>query len=205
MNRSDILHNVLAYLELRQVTITDLILFFLVSKNSSHPALLHNLVSNVKIILSSMYFHPAPTSATCQWAHDAMCALYAKQVWALSRPASGWHFSAAMTDPSQVRDFRIEDMVSQIRQDAPELWSLVRHLLRGVLTSDDRMEVDDGDREDSDAEYWEALEADDEAQSAQEPGRQAQRGRARIYSKVTNLVRRQQECMVLYMKYEHCP
>ena len=148
MSRSATLLSILAYLEAQGITLTELVRFLLVStplNGSPHP-LLCDFISNVKTILSSLYQHPVTSSATREWAHEMMCSVYSQQVSELSRLESGWHFSASFAAPEQVREFRVEEMASQMQRvefpafqqcksnfALPEAWQTAELLLRLLL------------------------------------------------------------------------
>ncbi len=96
-----------------------------------------------------------------------MCVHYSKLVHKLTRAEHGWHFAASRTDPLQVRDFDIEKMARGMAELAPDLWSLIQMLLRGVGAAqrdapgipEDRMDVDAGGSDsDSEEDYWAAFE-----------------------------------------------
>lgn len=197
-NRPAFLHGVLDYLESQNVTLTELTTFILVSKQLNDPsrAVYRDLLHNTKPILSAFYYHPA-TGPSCQdWAHDAMRTRYAEAVHSLSRHNPEWHFIASQARPEQIRDFRIEDMASEMEKHAPALWSLVQSLLGGVAAGDrparraepaecagERMDVDteqapDGSSQrsgaeeaDSEDEYWE--EDDEDCEDERESGHKA--------------------------------
>ncbi|KAJ2979822.1 hypothetical protein NUW54_g11088 [Trametes sanguinea] len=192
--RSALLHSILQHLETVNVSLTELLCFILVDRQgNNHSRLIYaDLVRNTKTILSTLYFHTGTAASTREWAHNAMCAHYASAVSDLAEVDETWQFTASKARPGQIREFRIEDMASEMERRAPILWSLLGCLLSGTPVGSGCMDIDDGggpssnsdsdgqsDSEtdsgvDSDEEYWN--EFDEECSGRTSKSRQKSRG-----------------------------
>lgn len=84
---------------------------------------------------------------------------YADAVDKLAHEEVDWHFNATHTKPSQVRDFRLEDLAETAQREQPQLWSLVFRLVTGQQDVDDMSDEEVASR---------AREAEEEAEDEDE-------------------------------------
>lgn len=155
-----IIQNFLTQLQQSDLRLSHLILYVLQQYKDPANPLLRDLIDNTITITSSFYhFHSDSNTRLSQWAHELKCTQYAHAIQLLVRKENGWHFRASHTHPDQIRDFRLEDMIAQMHQLAPELCDLVHRLLG---CSDVPMDQDEPPEveSDSDDDLWEALGVD---------------------------------------------
>lgn len=123
-----VLQDVLNHLESSHIQLSDFLLYVLHQYSNQNP-LQRDLADNATQIISALYFHSGASKEISAWAHHLKCNQYKDAIHDLARKDNGWHFGATHTQPSQVCDFRLEDMIQKMHQLAPELCELVQCLL----------------------------------------------------------------------------
>ncbi|CDO68504.1 hypothetical protein BN946_scf184998.g1 [Trametes cinnabarina] len=121
-----------------KVTLTELFTFVLVHQQFNGPSdiLYQDILNNVKVYLSALYHNPETTATMFTWNQELTRTRLATAVSELARTSEDWHFGASSAEPSQIYDFRLEDMGRELELRAPEVWSLVVALLRGSSRRD---------------------------------------------------------------------
>lgn len=137
---------VLNLLRTSRIPISTLISTLLMS-GSSNPGdfLILDLISNARIILSSLYHCSETNFVTTQWAHTMSKIRYGSMVERLSRKENGWHLGALHMQTQQIGDFQINQIAEKIQTLAPKLWDLLYTLLGA---SDKSLElIDEGEEQ----------------------------------------------------------
>ncbi len=124
-----IIQDVLNQLQQSAISLSQLIIYALQQYPDPSNPLMCDLIQNTRSIASAFYYNTHTTQIISTWAHELKCVQYTKALQLLAREDNGWHFHAAHTQPDQIRDFQIKDMVVKMHMLAPELCDLVRRLL----------------------------------------------------------------------------
>ena len=115
---------------------------------------------------------PTLHSVILDWAVSKVNRIYSESIRDLTNIKHGWHFSATNTSVDQIREYRIEDMIKQIKTVAPALWNTVRVLSSAdprlerrrtsqfLNTSADAPVGDPEAGEDDENEFWEEADGD---------------------------------------------
>ncbi|KAH9914880.1 uncharacterized protein BXZ73DRAFT_23016, partial [Epithele typhae] len=122
---------ILNYLALHRVGLSELLSYVLMQnyQDVSGNPVFDDLVNNTKVIIASLFYHPATEESTRDWSHRRVLLDHQKSVRSLSRREGGWHFSAANASPNQLAEFQLEDYARDLEERAPRLWELIRELL----------------------------------------------------------------------------
>ncbi|KAM6491513.1 hypothetical protein JOM56_013082 [Amanita muscaria] len=60
---------------------------------------------------------------------EALHRVYAREIKDLVKPSAGWNFSAQRATPEDIDEFDLEDLASDVADNAPRLWALLDILL----------------------------------------------------------------------------
>lgn len=93
-----------------------------------HP-LTRQFINDLPEVLTHLSTNPTLSKPVMGWALTTVNRLHAQSIRKLSNAGHGWHFSASNTSVEQLREFRMEDMVHDIKALAPGLWGSIRSLL----------------------------------------------------------------------------
>lgn len=145
-----------ALLQSHETAISTMLIYVLtgVSRSSTASLLLDNLLLASHDILVAFRQYPVVNTAI----RNTEERLYSRELQALTRIETGWHFSALHATADQIEDFHLEDMATQMEAIAPTLWRLLDVLVL-VNASKKRALPKENEVLDEDEEgYWDALD-----------------------------------------------
>ena len=123
------LDDILQALKAHHCTIPDLLSSLLQSHlHSDHPTHQH-LSQEIGNILSIFLQHSWYSQPVTLWVCHTSAKIYANKIRELSAKENGWHFSAVHASPTQVQDFRVQNLTNHIHTQAPEIWDLLGTML----------------------------------------------------------------------------
>lgn len=203
-DRFSLLHEVLSAVQAAHVTLSELFCFVIVHTqfNGPNDILFQDIVLNVRPILTALHDNAATANAILGWTEELAHAQYAGAVSQLTQVSSGWHFSMAQASPTQVEDFRIDDMADHFERTEPTLWALVVELLGGwaqprkgarpVPSPQGTGAVPEGDPEDD--EFWDGDDILDVSATVEQPSNAAPKpdrhhARRNLLTRVVSLTR----------------
>jgi hypothetical protein len=147
------------------MTISD----FLISL-SHHPLHEHPLAQDflhaLPDVLTSLLSSPTLHKTVMEWALATANRSHAQSIRQLTNAGHGWHFSATNTAVEQLREFRMEDMVNDIKTLAPGLWGSIRSLLSAnpklmkrrssahINSFEPEADPEEDDVEEDETEFW---------------------------------------------------
>lgn len=131
--------SVLKYLEASRTALSDLIVDVLVRPPTNHPLpfLLADLTTNCPSVLSTLHSNSRCRDQTLLWGHKVMSKYYSDAIGRLAHDEPDWHFNATHAKPSQIRDFRLEDMAKTVQQNHGRLWSLFYQMVTGFADTEE--------------------------------------------------------------------
>ena len=153
-------------------SISDFLCSILQNPHLQHHDLVCEFHHSIVDTLGTLSDLPTLRSVILDWAISKVNRRHSKSIRDLTSIKHGWHFSATNTSVDQIREFRIEDMVKQIKTVAPALWNTVRVLLSAdprlerrrssqiLDTSTDAPVGDPEAGEDDENEFWEEADGD---------------------------------------------
>ncbi|KAG5645462.1 hypothetical protein DXG03_006007 [Asterophora parasitica] len=104
-------------------------LFSLVNNTGSPAA--RAFVGPIAAALELMYNHSATSADAKDVGIRLFPTLLSGEVTRLASTESGWHFSASNASASQIQAFSVEDMATQLENQAPFMWKVLGNLLEG--------------------------------------------------------------------------
>ncbi|KAF9230944.1 hypothetical protein BU15DRAFT_83000 [Melanogaster broomeanus] len=167
------LNIVLRAMEQCQITVAELVITLLTSRQYKDHQLVQDLLAHSTDILNAFLRHPATEDNVIQKSCDIVKYMYLREIRDLVSGESGWHFRASNTSTKQLEDFSIKNTASKMESRAPRWWSLLGTLLgdedtqsRGTVGTsmgggrDDGDEGDDGKpaSEDTLDNYWDQVD-----------------------------------------------
>ena len=149
------------------VTISDFLISLFHHPLHEHP-LVQDFLHALPDVLTSLLTEPTLHKTVMDWALATANRSHAKSVRQLSNAGHGWHFSASNTSVEQLKEFRMEDMVHNIKTLAPGLWRSIRSLLSAnpklmkrrssaYITTEDPSSINpdaDPEDEEDEREFW---------------------------------------------------
>jgi hypothetical protein len=117
-------------------SISDFVCSILQNPHLQHHDLVSEFHHSLVDTLGTLSDLPTLRSAILDWTVSQVNRIHSKSIRDLTSVKHGWHFSATNTSVDQICEFKIENMVQQIKTVAPALWNTVRSL----LSADPRLE-----------------------------------------------------------------
>ena len=115
------------------ISVEDFISTLLTTSDYQFHPLAQSLKNNIKNILDVFQTTESTSEVVASWALTAANDVYQSQMETLTDKESGFHFLAKSTTEEKLTTFNMENVASQIRNIAPDLWSLFDILLRADL------------------------------------------------------------------------
>ena len=107
-------------------------------------------------------------SAVKSWALNTSLKYFEKELDNLMRTATDWRFSASHATAQRIEDFKIENMAESIKNNAPQIWTMLSGLLqvkrKAKPSAMDNARVTDESHQDQveeEDEYWGNLDGVD--------------------------------------------
>lgn len=160
-----VVHAVNETLNLFGMTMSQLLLSTLSSRQHDNHPITVDLLSRSAEIFLAITKHPASGSdMLAKQVHEISCDLYLRELREITSEDHGWHFGAFHTTTKQLEEFRLEDMAQDISMYAPKLWKLLDRLLGGN-DGLDLGSMQESDRSENiviensnDGDYWDAVD-----------------------------------------------
>ncbi|KAI0259567.1 hypothetical protein BC834DRAFT_1016460 [Gloeopeniophorella convolvens] len=112
------------------VTPADFLLDLLTSPISSTlSVILTDLADQADNICSALLKNNITSKTTQQWVVTTAGTLFSNEIRLLADKDNGWHFSGILATIGQIQDFRISQMITDMKRLSPETWSLVGSML----------------------------------------------------------------------------
>jgi len=110
-------------------TIPDFLLALLTEKHFKDSAYSHELLQRSHVVLGTWLSHPKLPKEAQKMASEALHQLYAHEIRYLTKPSSGWHFSAQTVMPDNIDDFDLSTLTLDTATNAPLVSALLDTLL----------------------------------------------------------------------------
>ncbi|KAG5639628.1 hypothetical protein DXG03_003626 [Asterophora parasitica] len=103
---------------------------FSFANNTGSPAT-HAFIGPIAITFELLYKHRAMSTNAKDVVIQKFSMVLAGKVACLASQESGWHFSASHASALQIQAFSVEDMATKLKTQAPFIWKVLGHLLKG--------------------------------------------------------------------------
>ena len=120
---------ILQAFEQSDTTVSNFIILLLKDKSFREHACTKDLIAHLTHILDAFLSHPKLSQSTWDWANHIVKQRYATAIRDLADKDNGWHFGALHASESRLQEFQVENMASQMKQLAPELWDMLGLML----------------------------------------------------------------------------
>ena len=110
-------------------TILELLLALLTEKRFKNSAYTHELLRRSQVVLGTWLSHVKLPKEAQKTASEALHQLYAHEIRYLTKPSSGWHFSAQTMMPDNIDDFDLSTLTLDTATHAPLVSALLDTLL----------------------------------------------------------------------------
>ena len=110
-------------------TIQDFLLALLTEKRFKDSPYSCGLLQRSHIVLGAWLSHPKLSKEAQKTASEALHQVYAREIQCLTKPSSGWHFSAQTVVPDNIEDFELSSLTLDTATSAPTVSALLDTLL----------------------------------------------------------------------------